>query len=106
LSTVGRGFVLGCLTLLLAAAASLPAHGSPQDDAHAKGSTLADGEGKELVVEKCSTCHDLDRIPARRRDRYGWEDVVDSMRSRGAEISDEERTKIVDYLNAHYGIPD
>lgn len=69
-------------------------------------SPLAAGEGRDVLTEKCTVCHDLERIPARYRDKLGWEDVVDNMKARGAEITPEERQKIVAYLFAHYGIPD
>ena len=92
--------------MLLAVGIPTATHGSQKDDDPSTSSTLEEGEGRDLVVKKCTVCHDLERIPARRRDRLGWEDVVDSMKSRGADITAEERQTIVDYLTAHYGIPD
>ena len=101
----GSGLVIGCVTVLIAAATTLPAYSSQRDDPPPASATLEEGEGRDLVVQKCATCHDLERVPARRRDKLGWEDVVDNMRSRGAEMTTEEREAIVAYLTAHYGIP-
>jgi hypothetical protein len=100
------GVLLVCVTVLLAAAIPAATSGSQKDDDPSTSPTLEEGEGRDLVVEKCSVCHDLERIPARRRDRPGWEDLVDNMKSRGADITAEQRQTIVDYLTAHYGIPD
>ena len=102
----GAGIVICCVTLLIAAATTLPAYSAQKDDPPPASATLEEGEGRDVVVQKCATCHDLERIPARRRDKLGWEDLVDNMRSRGAEMTSEERDKIVNYLNEHYGIPD
>jgi cytochrome c5 len=65
---------------------------------------LADGDGKDLVVAKCTVCHDLERVPRVYRDKQGWEDLVANMISRGAEINADEAKKIQTYLFAHYGI--
>jgi len=100
------GVLIVCVTVLLAAAIPAATTGSQKDDTPSTNDTLEEGAGKDLVVKKCSVCHDLERIPARRRDRFGWEDLVDNMTSRGADITTEERQTIVDYLTAHYGIPD
>ena len=109
MSSVDRrasGLVICCVTFLIAAVTTLPASSPQQDAPPAASDTLEEGEGRDVVVQKCGTCHDLERIPARHRDKLGWEDVVDNMRSRGAEMTAEERDKIVNYLNEHYGIPD
>lgn len=100
------GILLVCATVLLAAAIPAATSGAQKGDDPSTDTTLEEGEGKDLVVKKCTVCHDLERIPARRRDRLGWEDVVDNMKSRGADITAEDRQTIVDYLTAHYGIPD
>ena len=100
------GSLICCVTVLVAAVTTAPAQGSQKDDAPSTSTTLVEGEGRDVVLKKCTGCHDLERVPARRRDRGGWEELVDNMRSRGAEMTSEEREKIVDYLNEHYGIPD
>jgi len=88
---------LGCFVFALIASAGIA---QAQDAAQVK-------KGQEVyTAQKCSVCHDLERVRARRRDKLGWEDLVDNMRSRGAEMTAEEREVIVDYLTAHYGIRD
>ena len=101
-----RAIVICGVAILFAAATTAPANGSQQDDAPSTSTTLVEGEGRDVVLKKCTGCHDLERVPSRRRDKYGWEDLVDNMRSRGAEMTAEEREAIIAYLTAHYGIPD
>lgn len=64
---------------------------------------LIDGTGVELVRKKCSLCHDLDHITAIRQTREEWADTVKVMISRGAPITPEEETVIVDYCAKYYG---
>lgn len=105
MSRRGLGIAICGVTVLLAAATP-PANGSQKDDPPSTSTPLVEGEGRDIVLKKCTACHDLERVPARRRDRGGWEELVDNMRSRGAEMTAEEQEAIVAYLTAHYGIPD
>ncbi len=64
---------------------------------------LPDGEGKELVENVCSSCHDLDTAIDTKRTEAEWKKVVDTMRSRGAEATEEEFATIVKYLAKNFG---
>ena len=56
-------------------------------------------DGKELVDERCTVCHDTTRIFNEDYDLDGWEKTVNRMVLNGAEInSDEEKQAILDYL--------
>ena len=65
---------------------------------------LAEGEGRDLVVAKCTVCHDAARIRSTYRDEQAWVDLVDNMISRGASVTPDEAHEIVAYLFEHYGI--
>ena len=43
---------------------------------------LPDGDGKDLVMEKCRSCHTLQRIMVQRADRADWDHSVAAMRAR------------------------
>ena len=43
---------------------------------------LPDGAGKELVAEKCNSCHDLLRVVVKRSNSGDWEHTVQRMRTR------------------------
>jgi cytochrome c5 len=55
--------------------------------------------GKDLVDSKCSICHPLDRITTSTyKTQAEWEASVAQMEAVGLEITDAERTAIVEYL--------
>src|SRR5262245_53545530 len=68
---------------------------------------LPEGDGKALVAEKCASCHDLRRVVVKRSNRDHWAHTVARMRTRMSvasipDLSEQETTKIVDYLVAHF----
>src|SRR5438477_5273059 len=68
---------------------------------------LPAGDGKDLVAEKCASCHDLRRVVVKRSNRDHWAHTVARMRTRMSvasipDLSDQETTKIVDYLVSHF----
>jgi hypothetical protein len=52
----------------------------------------------ELLQEKCTTCHNLDRVKRTRKDKAGWDKIVDRMIRNGAKISEAERQELSEYL--------
>jgi cytochrome c5 len=73
------------LTLALAVQAALPS-----------------GPGRELVAERCLSCHEADLITQQRLGRAGWEREVDKMIRWGAAANASERQAMIDYLAAHF----
>src|SRR5438046_2560229 len=70
----------------------------------AQQATVSDDKAKALLESKCTSCHGLDQVEtAAKRDKAGWKAVVDSMRSKGADLKDDEATTVVDYLAKTYG---
>src|SRR5262249_15216910 len=64
----------------------------------ASGPPLPDGEGKELTLRMCTTCHGPAAFATVRIGRVGWENEVAAMVERGAMGSEEEIRKVIDYL--------
>jgi len=58
--------------------------------------------GEELVQERCTVCHGLERLD-HPHTRAQWEGVVELMRSYGAELTDQEAQTLVEYLVENYG---
>jgi len=56
------------------------------------------GEGRELTMKVCSTCHTLDVISSERLDQDSWKNTVDQMASMGADATEAQLTQIVAYL--------
>ena len=57
-------------------------------------------DGDALVNERCTVCHTRDRIDAQDKDEDGWTQTVDTMISFGAQLNEEERAAVIDYLVA------
>lgn len=69
----------------------------------ARAQDLPDGKGKDLVEDRCSTCHGLDLLLAEHDSKQRWSGIVNDMVSRGASGTAEELQTIVDYLAANFG---
>ena len=54
-------------------------------------------DGRKLYTARCTECHDLEMLDA--RSLSGWERMVSSM-GRRANLSDAEKTRIMDYIAA------
>lgn len=66
----------------------------------------APGEGRELFIARCTSCHSVDYVAmhARFGTRVLWETEVAKMRTAfKAPLSDDEARRLVDYLARAYG---
>ena len=59
---------------------------------------IAQDNGKALLERSCTKCHSLTGTMLQHNSRDRWSEVVDAMIARGAEATDEEIDKIIDYL--------
>jgi competence protein ComEA len=71
--------------------------------AAAQAQDLPDGKGKDLVEDRCSTCHGLDLLLAEHDSKQQWSGIVNDMVSRGASGTADELQTIVDYLAKNFG---
>jgi hypothetical protein len=62
-----------------------------------------EGPGKATLIKVCSQCHALDPIATLRYSKDEWKDLVDDMKGKGAEATDEECNAIVEYLFKNFG---
>ncbi len=63
---------------------------------------LPDGPGVETVRATCLACHDAGNIIEQQLDRRGWSRKMDKMIGWGADVPDEDREVILNYLVAHF----
>ena len=63
---------------------------------------LPEADGKQLVIELCGTCHNLQKVVSSRKSDKEWERSVYDMVSRGAQIFPEEADQIVKYLAKNF----
>jgi cytochrome c5 len=64
---------------------------------------LPEGEGKKIVEEKCTACHDLTFVAKQHLNKDEWSDMVKIMVASGASLSDAEVPVVVDYLVKNFG---
>jgi cytochrome c5 len=66
--------------------------------------SLPEGEGKDVVERMCADqCHGLSTVVNARLTKEQWDTTVKAMVARGAEGTDEDVQKAVDYLAKYFG---
>ena len=63
----------------------------------------ADGRAQELLDGVCVSCHNLTRVQTKNLAQSDWRLIVNRMKDRGAELSDEDASALTDYLAKTYG---
>lgn len=63
----------------------------------------AKDRGRDLVVDVCTYCHNLDRLRGKQLTREEWRGLIKGMISEGAPVTDDEFSAILDYLVNNYG---
>ena len=66
--------------------------------------TLPEGAGKAETTKICSKCHSLEQAVSLRQDQAGWTESISKMVNLGAQGSDEDFNKVLNYLVKFYGV--
>jgi competence protein ComEA len=64
---------------------------------------LPAGPGKDTVEKVCTACHGLEAIVALQGGKDIWQSIIDDMKGRGADGSNEDFNAIVNYLSKYFG---
>jgi cytochrome c1 len=64
---------------------------------------VADGRAQELLDSVCVPCHNLTRVQTKNLAQSDWRLIVNRMKDRAAELSDEDASALTDYLAKTYG---
>jgi cytochrome c5 len=64
---------------------------------------LPEGDGKKILQGACTTCHGLEGTVKMRLDKDGWEGIVASMMSNGAQVDAKDMPVLIDYLVKNFG---
>jgi competence protein ComEA len=67
------------------------------------GQDLPAGPGKDTVEKVCTACHGLEAIVTIQGGKDIWGSIVDDMKGRGADGSNDDFTAIVNYLSKYFG---
>ena len=82
--------------LLLVMAACTSSTPATQDQAPASDT------GTSLVNERCSQCHSVNTVKAMNLTKDEWTQTVDRMIRKGANLNEEEKKLVIEYLDANY----
>jgi hypothetical protein len=89
---MGRGRVMGAVgvAVILAGVSAAAAQDDPR---------LPQGPNRDLVLRRCTTCHDISNLFSTvGKTREGWDSKLDDMVLFGLQITPQERALILDYL--------
>ena len=64
---------------------------------------LPDGDGKKILQTACTACHGVEGVVSLHLDKEGWEGLVSSMVSNGAQVDAKDFPVLVDYLVKNFG---
>jgi cytochrome c5 len=88
---------LGGLFLAACASSSSDATATPSSS-----NPAVSGSPENLVQERCTECHSLQRVTSAHKTQAAWEKTVRRMVSQGARLNDAEFAALVEYLAANY----
>jgi cytochrome c5 len=64
---------------------------------------FSDPEARRLMNRACTKCHGLERVESVRKAAEAWRVTLVDMRERGAQLSDEELERLVEWLARVWG---
>ena len=94
---------IGMAVVIMATAFAMP--GAAQNR-RAQGRPVVDlprGPVRQVILDSCTACHGIDDYAFYAIDRAGWQKIVDRMKTKGALISDENQTILLDWLSTKFG---
>ncbi len=65
---------------------------------------VPEGPGKQILLNICTQCHNLQRIKNGKRSSEEWEETLLAMLNEGAPVNDEQLPVIHAYLSRHFGV--
>ena len=65
---------------------------------------VPEGPGKQILLNICTQCHNLQRIKIGKRSAEEWEETLLAMLNEGAPVNDEQLPVIHSYLSRHFGV--
>jgi cytochrome c5 len=65
---------------------------------------MPNGQGKDIVLNTCTICHDLTRIKRSSHTEEEWEGTLIAMLNEGAPLSDDDFPIVLAYLTKNFGV--
>jgi len=60
-------------------------------------------DGKKIFEASCSWCHDLDLATNLRLSKVEWQEMIERMISKGADVEDAQVPTLVEYMSKNFG---
>ena len=95
--------VMWWAVIVLAAALAIPAAAQNRRGRNRPLVDLPRGPVRQVILDSCTACHGIDDYAYYAMDRAGWQKLVDSMKEKGAVISDDNRSVLLDWLVTKFG---
>ena len=64
---------------------------------------LPRGPVRQVILNTCTACHGIDDYAYYAMDRAGWQKLIENMKEKGAAISDDNRSILLDWLVTKFG---
>jgi mono/diheme cytochrome c family protein len=64
---------------------------------------LPRGAVRQVILDHCTACHGIDDYAYYALDRAGWQKLIETMKEKGAVISDDDRSILLDWLVTKFG---
>jgi len=64
---------------------------------------LPDGPGKDILLDICTRCHDLQRVRRERNSAEGWLEILEAMLNEGAPLPEKDLPVLLRYLARNFG---
>ena len=74
----------------------------PSAPAQATVAPAAGVDGQALLNDRCTKCHNLNRVTSAKKSASDWESTVSRMVGKGAQLTTDEQKVLVDYLAKTY----
>jgi len=66
---------------------------------------LPEGPGREVLLNVCTRCHDLQRVRRQRNTPEGWLELLDAMLNEGAPLTEKDLPILLRYLARNFAQP-
>jgi competence ComEA-like helix-hairpin-helix protein len=66
---------------------------------------LPDGPGRDVTVQLCGNCHDVEVVRQYHQEKSAWTDTISQMVEKGLVATDDQLNTILEYLVKNFGPP-
>ena len=95
--------VMGVAVAVIATALVMPVAAQNRRGRNRPLVDLPSGPVRQVILNNCTACHGIDDYAYYAMDRAGWQKLIETMKEKGAVISDDDRATLLDWLVAKFG---